>query len=700
MCVYTGMLLCEANAGKTRGDFALQTPAFHFSLPSSQDDPLAITHVTVLPIDEKRLLPDHTVVLKNGYIEALGSSNTLTTDGIQQVDGTDKYLLPGLADMHVHYWDRGDNPGEFALFLANGVTFVRNMWGHPSHLALARHIQQGDIPGPRLVTTSPIIDGPNTNGETVHPGSTLLIDPEAAHDLVAAYAARGYQQIKVYSQLTLPVLQALGRACAQFGLRMTGHCLYRVTFEEAIAAGMTCFEHLTAIENGHLLQGVAPINFWPNPLEAYRQRLALIDYEAIRRLAGTMARQQIWNCPTMVVYQPRAVAPTELMQNSWLAYETPEQREQWLRAIQRTEQAEAWLEIGRGLHEMHLRVVAILHEEGAPLLVGTDTPNPFVYQGFSLHQELDNLVQAGLSPYETLCCGTREAARFLGEEARQGTISPGKRADLLLVRAHPFADIRAVRDLEAVFVNGFFFRREHLDELLEQRIAAIISLEQISSPMPVLEPAEENDGQVIRQGILLDYLQGHETGRLVYRHCQRSEQTLLIEEYYAGKKRGREKTRLVLRADGVILEGQHRRETSVGIAVSTINRLGQEGYQIHVKEVDGYETLTVLNQPSLIPDELLAVTALPTALTARQGEEGPLLALSLQADGPQVTLLSIFPSSQEDGSPSVFQEWHVSVERSGQPSFQWYQADPDGKLICMRREWRGRPWREMRALVE
>jgi len=292
------------------------------------------------------------------------------------------------------------------------------MWGHPSHLGLARHVQQGYFPGPRLVTTSPIIDGSNTNGETLHPGSRLLTDPETAHGLVAAYAARSYQQIKVYSQLALPVLQARPRACEQFGLRMTGHCPSHVTFEEAIAAGMTCFEYLTAIENGHLLQGVTPLPFWPSPLAAYRHRLALIDYEAIRRLAGSMAGAQIWNCPTMVVFQPRAIAPAELMQSPWLAYQSLTQQKRWLRAMQRTEQAEEWLDIGRGLHEMHLRIVSILHEEGAPLLLGTDTPNPFVSQGFSLHQELEHFVEAGCSPYEALSCGTREAARFLGEEAQ------------------------------------------------------------------------------------------------------------------------------------------------------------------------------------------------------------------------------------------------------------------------------------------
>jgi hypothetical protein len=201
---YTGTLLVAENAGKTRGDFTLQTPAFLFSLPSRQDGPLAITHVTVLPMDEERLLPDYTVVVNDGHIEAMGPADTLTTVDMRQIDGTGKYLLPGLADMHVHSWNRASNPGEFALFLANGVTFVRNMWGHPSHLALAQDIQQRDIPGPRFVTTSPIIDGSNAKGETTRPGATLLTDPEAAYELVAAYAARGYQQIKVYSQLILP----------------------------------------------------------------------------------------------------------------------------------------------------------------------------------------------------------------------------------------------------------------------------------------------------------------------------------------------------------------------------------------------------------------------------------------------------------------------------------------------------------------
>ena len=133
--------------------------------PPRLTGPLAITHATVVPMDTERLLPDHTVVIEDGRIRTLapsGSVDVTRTPGVQVVDGTGKYLLPGLADMHAHYWD----PGVAALYLANGVTLVRNMWGAPFHLALRRQVQEGRLPGPRIVTTTPIIDGPDQHGRT------------------------------------------------------------------------------------------------------------------------------------------------------------------------------------------------------------------------------------------------------------------------------------------------------------------------------------------------------------------------------------------------------------------------------------------------------------------------------------------------------------------------------------------------------
>ena len=124
------------------------------TFPGRLSVPMAITNVTVVPMDERRVLHDHTVVIDDGSIAAIGPSAAIDTAGMSTVDGFDRYLLPGLADMHVHYW----TPGDPALFLANGVTLVRNMAGAPFHLELQRQIQEGELPGPRIVTTSPIID--------------------------------------------------------------------------------------------------------------------------------------------------------------------------------------------------------------------------------------------------------------------------------------------------------------------------------------------------------------------------------------------------------------------------------------------------------------------------------------------------------------------------------------------------------------
>jgi hypothetical protein len=170
---------------------------YDFPFPTRRDHPLAITHVTVVPMESADVLADQTVVIANGRIRALGPTETVPIETMQTIDGRGKFVMPGLADMHVHYWELS----EVAMFLANGVTTVRNMWGAPFHLALQHRVERGEIPGPFVITTSPIIDGPGPDGKPLWQGSVLLDNPEAAEPLVERYQRRGYQQIKAYSLL-------------------------------------------------------------------------------------------------------------------------------------------------------------------------------------------------------------------------------------------------------------------------------------------------------------------------------------------------------------------------------------------------------------------------------------------------------------------------------------------------------------------
>ena len=130
---------------------------------------IAVTNVTVVPLSAPASIPKQSILIEDGRIQAIGPFPDLPIQGARIIDGGGKYLMPGLADMHVHYWDAG----EFGMFLANGVTTVRNMWGSPFHLALRKHVQSGAFPGPRVNTTSPIVDGPGPNGTTIWPGSAM-----------------------------------------------------------------------------------------------------------------------------------------------------------------------------------------------------------------------------------------------------------------------------------------------------------------------------------------------------------------------------------------------------------------------------------------------------------------------------------------------------------------------------------------------
>lgn len=240
---------------------------------------------------------------------------------------------------------------------------------------------------------------------------------------------------------------------------------------------MTCFEHLAAIENGHLRGGEPHERVVGNWLEVARL-VGRLDLEPIRLLAARMAREQIWNCPTLVVRRQITHSRADALATPYLDYVRPHARDGWdptddfrFRGMPFTRDDLATA--SRAADEVLRRVVGILREEGAPLLLGTDTPNPYVVAGFSIHQELAHLRASGLSLYEVFRTGTSEAARVLGEQKDWGTIAPGRRADLLLVSRDPLRDIDAVRHIEHLFVNGHDFDRAALDELLAERVRGV-----------------------------------------------------------------------------------------------------------------------------------------------------------------------------------------------------------------------------------
>jgi imidazolonepropionase-like amidohydrolase len=578
-------------------------------------------------MDREVVLPDRTVVIRDGRIEAVTATADVDTRQMQVIDGRGKWLMPALSDMHAHFWD----PTEANLFLANGIAHVRNMWGTSLHLGWRRKVMSGAVAGPRLTTTGPIVDGPGPDGRTIWPGSVLLAAPEEAGPLVNRIANRGYAQVKALSALQLEPLRALGAAAKARGIPVTGHCPRSVRYEEAIDAGMSCFEHLAAIDNCHVLGGESqPPTGALNWLERLR-RLAHLDLDRIRVLAARMAREQIWNCPTLVVLRQITLSRDDSLATPHLEYVRPHTRDSWdpkddfrFRGMPFTR--EELVAAARAADEVLRRVVGILRDEGAPLLLGTDTPNPYVVAGFSIHQELGHLRASGLSPYEVFLTGTSEAARFLGEEKDWGTVTPGRRADLVLVSRDPLRYVDAVRHIEHLFVNGHDFDRAALDSLLTER------LNEVTRELDPITIGADDTKWIVTHS-------GRPFGRLTTRRRQADEGTRL-EEVAANFQWGetRRRATAILDADGSLKDLTATTDTGFGSQTLSIARTAA-GYSAHLTEVDGaVSDTTVASGPAPLSPRLLVsasesfVSATPpTALTF---EDERLILASVSASTP------------------------------------------------------------------
>src|SRR5262245_6765014 len=337
-------------------------------LPARQAAPLALTHVTVIPMDAERELPDHTVVLENGIIRALGPTREIDTTGLAVVDGSGRYVMPGLADMYTHYWDPADAP----LYLANGVLVVRTV-GTPFQLAMERVAERAEFPSPRMITISPPIDGVGPTGRTDMPRGAAMTRPEQAEPLVQRFVRDGYQQIKAFSLLSPENLRALGRATATAGVRLVANCPNAMTFEDAVDAGVTCFEQLHNVARGHLRKDAPEPEFWDrfDPVPGTR-----LDFEAVRRLARFMAERQTWNVPTLIFHERDGQPPEVGGADPALKYVPASSIKDWESTLIRWARrarlgVDEWRVAARERARAFVQVVAILHQEAVPLLTGT-----------------------------------------------------------------------------------------------------------------------------------------------------------------------------------------------------------------------------------------------------------------------------------------------------------------------------------------
>jgi len=439
---------------------------------TGQGSILAITHVNLIDATGAPVQTDMTVIVQGKQILQLGKSDSTTIPkAARVVDGRDKYLIPGLWDMHVHEifgaWLPEDEKITPLLFVANGVTGVRDMGGDLEALKKWRaRIAERTLLGPRMIISGPMLDGPVPQ----FPSSAPVKDAADGRRIVDELQKNGADFIKIQSLVPRDGYFAAADEAKKVGIVFAGHVPDKVRATEASNAGQKSIEHLTGVFEGC---STVEDELMAAPRGPGRGKfLSTYDPARAKVLIALFVKNQTWQVPTL--YWERG---------EWLIEQTSAGPDPLAKYAPAAWRVRAWPMFTTGIEkdwstdpfadrekffQAELKMVGEMNRAGVPILAGTDTAAGVrVYPGFSLHEELELLVRAGLTPMEALQAATLNAGKYLGL-ADTGTIEKGKRADLVLLDANPLQDIKNTRKIQSVVLAGRYFSRVDLDHLLHE----------------------------------------------------------------------------------------------------------------------------------------------------------------------------------------------------------------------------------------
>jgi cytosine/adenosine deaminase-related metal-dependent hydrolase len=413
----------------------------------------AFLHANVIPMDEESVMLDQAVVVQNGRISHIGDADQASIpDGAIQIDAEHQYLIPALSDMHVHLEGEAWNimfPPEkqFSLtdqdfeqilfpYLANGITTIQVMSALPEHIALRDRIARGEILGPRLILNR-MIDGPAQSWPP--PINTHVSTPEEARQIVLESKDAGYDRMKVYSFLDQECYDAIVATAQEVGMPVIGHIPDALSLEHVLARGQNLIAHSE---------------------EVMKQARGDYSPEKIEIFAEMIANSNTWITPTLTTSR-KILAIFDDLESECSRPETrylhPMARGIWsfiLENMYLKIPAAHQMAIREGFEAFQLPFTKALHAKGVKLIAGTDVLIPTNIPGFSLHDELVELIKVGLSPYEALKAATVHPKAYLEALEDTGTIEIGKCADLVLLKANPLEDIHNARETMGVMYRG------------------------------------------------------------------------------------------------------------------------------------------------------------------------------------------------------------------------------------------------------
>lgn len=425
-----------------------------------QRSELIIANVNVVDVKQGVLLPGHDVLISDGRITAV-EAHAAHREADSIIDGTGKFLMPGLWDMHTHIFNNNDtaqgpNTWYFPMMLAQGITGVRDMWVKPADVATVHNwqigLREGTWNGPRMISFGCIVDG-------AHPRhrSDNAATPEEGRAIVRAYKEAGIGFVKVYDDLDSATYHAIMDEARRLGMPVAGHTPFRARASDASAAGQRSIEHMggVAMECSTKADSLFATGL-PEDAHLFTMLRTFSEERAVA-LGETFRANDTWLVPTLCTWLPWLATDHDELQRMPGLDQVPDwEREEWAWMKEYYEHERTAFEdsITRLRHARELETIRILHGQGVRFLAGTDVGNEYILPGHSLHDELALLVKAGFTPAEALRTATLNAGAYMNASDSIGQVAPGMLADLLLLEADPLSDVRNTRRISAVLLNG------------------------------------------------------------------------------------------------------------------------------------------------------------------------------------------------------------------------------------------------------
>ena len=427
----------------------------------------AFRDVTVIPMDSDRVLEHHTVIVRDDRIAAVGPvADTPAPDGATIVEGAGKWLIPGLADMHVHM--PGDTAAaairnELALFITQGVTTVRVMSGQLRHLAIRDSIARGQLLGPTMFVAGASVGA--------LPGNTADLRRVLTGNEVSRFAEQmkraGFDFIQITGNMMRQEYEGLAGAARKAGIPVTGAVPADVGLSRVLKARQASIENLEGYLEA-LERDDSPVRY-ADPVTRARRLTEYYDTAKIPRVAADIRAAGLANTPTLFINHVSATgqAPESLAAWPEMKYMNPRTVAGWSRQLRRAQ--EQYFDTDRGTRFLEYRnqLTRGLSDAGTLLLVGSDAPNAFLVPGFATTYEIHSLTVAGLTRHLALRAATRSAAQFLRAQGVFGAVAPGLRADLVLLDKDPLADIGNLTLRAGVMLRGRWMPAAELDAMLE-----------------------------------------------------------------------------------------------------------------------------------------------------------------------------------------------------------------------------------------